>query len=358
MYGTPDFIIASKRESGTHLRDMFFVVLLTIFVLPLLAVAADPASCVECHEKEYKLWIGSNHQKAMQHADDKTVLGDFNDVEFVHVGFDDILRLSDADGQVRFAAIDGLRILPDKERYEKLGPLLSDPLRSVRCEAARLLASVPPKTLTDDQQKALTSALAEYVAAQRTTEDQPATHLNLGVLRQNLVQPQLNEAVLWYNASVQEYRSNIQALEEVEATYLNVVRNLTSSIVMSYEQSLKLDPAFIPSRINLAMTYDLRNEPEKAEKEFRTVIEIDPNLGDAWYSLGLLLAQQERLAEAEPVLVRATELLPKHSRLRYNLSVAQFRLGKKADAEKTLQEALELEPSNVEFQQTLEFFRK
>jgi len=175
------------------------------------------------------------------------------------------------------------------------------------------------------------------------------------------VQPKLNEAVLWYNSSIEEYsrrRADRATLEEVEATYLKVVRNLTESVVTSYEQSLILDPAFIPGRINLAMAYDQRGESEKAEQEFRKVLEIDPNLGDAWYSLGLLLAQQDRLADAEPVLIRAAELLPRQARLRYNLSIAQFRLGKKADAEKTLQDALALEPSNPEFLQTLEFFKK
>ncbi len=269
--------------------------------------------------------------------------------------------LTDVDGLVRFAAIDGLRNLPDADRLQKLGPLLGDPLRSVRCEAARLLASVPPKTFSDDQRKKLEAALAEYVAAQRTIEDQPAAHLNLGVLRQNLVQPKLNEAVLWFNASMEEYQrsgANKATLEEVETTYLKVVRNLTDSVVKSYEQALKLDTEFVPARINLAMCFDQRGESEKAEKEFRRVLEIDPNLGDAWYSLGLLLAQQDRLAEAEPVLKKGAELLPKQARLRYNLSVAQFRLGKKADAVETLREAIELEPSNPEFQRTLEFFKK
>jgi len=36
-------------------------------------------SCVECHEAEYKDWSGSDHDLAMDIANDSTVLGDFND---------------------------------------------------------------------------------------------------------------------------------------------------------------------------------------------------------------------------------------------------------------------------------------
>ena len=38
--------------------------------------------CVDCHEEAYQLWLGSDHDKAMDHANDQTVLGDFNDAEF------------------------------------------------------------------------------------------------------------------------------------------------------------------------------------------------------------------------------------------------------------------------------------
>ncbi len=40
------------------------------------------ASCRECHQKEYDLWQGSDHDLAMAHATDESVLGDFNDAEF------------------------------------------------------------------------------------------------------------------------------------------------------------------------------------------------------------------------------------------------------------------------------------
>jgi len=43
-------------------------------------------ACRSCHEKQYDLFIGSDHDMAMDHADSSTVLGDFNDVTFEHHG--------------------------------------------------------------------------------------------------------------------------------------------------------------------------------------------------------------------------------------------------------------------------------
>ena len=43
-------------------------------------------SCRECHEKEYNLFQGSDHDMAMDIATEETVLGDFNNVTFTHFG--------------------------------------------------------------------------------------------------------------------------------------------------------------------------------------------------------------------------------------------------------------------------------
>lgn len=44
------------------------------------------AKCAQCHQSSFQLWQGSHHEKAMQPANEKTVLGDFNNVQFSNVG--------------------------------------------------------------------------------------------------------------------------------------------------------------------------------------------------------------------------------------------------------------------------------
>ena len=43
---------------------------------------AGSLKCKECHQKEYDKWLNSNHDHAMDTANEKTVLGDFNNASF------------------------------------------------------------------------------------------------------------------------------------------------------------------------------------------------------------------------------------------------------------------------------------
>src|SRR5215831_6237040 len=53
---------------------------------PIAATYVRDAQCAECHPKQSTLWRGSNHERAMQPADGKTVLGDFNNGRFTSRG--------------------------------------------------------------------------------------------------------------------------------------------------------------------------------------------------------------------------------------------------------------------------------
>ena len=50
------------------------------------AIFVGSETCARCHQAEAKLWRGSQHQRAMAHATDKTVLGDFSDATFDNFG--------------------------------------------------------------------------------------------------------------------------------------------------------------------------------------------------------------------------------------------------------------------------------
>jgi len=52
---------------------------------PATAFVGSP-TCAGCHQAQAKLWEASQHKLAMQHATDKSVLGDFNDASFDQAG--------------------------------------------------------------------------------------------------------------------------------------------------------------------------------------------------------------------------------------------------------------------------------
>jgi hypothetical protein len=56
------------------------------------AAFAGSAACVECHADAFEAWSGSHHDRAMQVANDETVLGDFDDASFP--SFPVVTRLS------------------------------------------------------------------------------------------------------------------------------------------------------------------------------------------------------------------------------------------------------------------------
>ena len=53
---------------------------------PSVATFVGSETCASCHQAEAKLWGASQHKAAMQHATDKTVLGNFNDARFDYYG--------------------------------------------------------------------------------------------------------------------------------------------------------------------------------------------------------------------------------------------------------------------------------
>ncbi|MDR2171900.1 MAG: tetratricopeptide repeat protein [Planctomycetaceae bacterium] len=88
-------------------------------LIPKLAPDAefvDSKTCVECHEDVYTHWKKSDHANSMNHANAKNVLGDFNDVTFLHVGFDDILLLNDDEVKLLIDVIEQSSIIFDPHK--------------------------------------------------------------------------------------------------------------------------------------------------------------------------------------------------------------------------------------------------
>jgi predicted CXXCH cytochrome family protein len=215
---------------------------------------------------------------------------------------------------VRTTSVRCLEHLPPEGLCRRLAPLLRDPIRSVRIEAARVfaLAREARGGLSGEDRKAFDAAMAEYFAAQEAVDDQPAAHLNMGVAYASLGQ--------------------FEKAQEAYAT------------------ALRLDPKFIPARVNLAMLLDERGKKTEAEAEFRKVIAQDAEMGEAYYSLGLLLAEDDhRLEEAATTLAAAAQRLPDHPRVHYNHGLALQKLNRPGDAEQALLKAHQLAPSAIDY---------
>jgi predicted CXXCH cytochrome family protein len=250
---------------------------------------------------------------------------------------------------VRIGALRAVEELPAETLFEQVKPLLRDPVRAVRVEAARIVSRVPSHRFAPADQKAFEAALAEYLTGQESLGDQPDAHLTRGIVY-----------------------TNLGRLDEAEK---------------AYRTALHVDGEFFPARINLGMLYDQQRKPAEAEAEFRKAIaelerqvvvseklakhapagavaserpadriveELRRQLAEAHYSLGLLLgADDVRLPEATKALAAAAKLAPADARIHYNLGVAFQRSGRPAEAEQALLTACQLAPLGPDYVRAL-----
>jgi predicted CXXCH cytochrome family protein len=216
----------------------------------------------------------------------------------------------DREGLVRLAALQALEGQGPAERAKVAVPLLADRLRSVRIEAARVLAGVPDSALPEASRSARARALEELLAAERLNGDTPEAHLNLGLIA--LARGELEQAE-------REYRA-----------------------------ALRLDPAFVPAAVNLA---DLLRQLDKEDDALAVLTEalhVAPMQAALHHALGLALVRGGRREEALASLGRAVELAPGDARLAYVLAVALQDAGSRDLALRVLERGLQANPNDLD----------
>ncbi|MBS0210731.1 MAG: tetratricopeptide repeat protein [Planctomycetes bacterium] len=224
--------------------------------------------------------------------------------------------LTDRDPLVRATAVQTFDMAgatsPEQqaELRRRLMPLLGDPIRLVRTEAAKVLTHVQRGQMTADQARQLDAALAELRAGLQATNDDAGPHMIEATVYFN--QGQLEKARDEYKLAIMLARNGLQAGQ---------------------------------SRMQLATVEHALGNNAEAERLFREVIKIEPRYSEAWYNLGLVIAENEsRLSDATEALRQAAQLSPNVGRVQYNLGLALQKLGRTGEAEQALTRACTLEP--------------
>jgi predicted CXXCH cytochrome family protein len=218
--------------------------------------------------------------------------------------------LRDADPLVRMGALRAMDAMAPAERLRMALPLLSDPIRTVRVEAVRALATVPAEAMNEQQRSHFLEGVEEYRLAQMANAERPEAHLNLG----------------WLEAS----QGDTEAAER------------------HYRRAIERDPRFIPAYVNLADLYRAQGRESEGEEQLRHALEIDPEVAEIHHSLGLLLVRRGRHREALEQLARAVELAPEETRFAYVYAVALHDLGQMERSLAVLEKAHEMSPADRE----------
>jgi tetratricopeptide (TPR) repeat protein len=219
--------------------------------------------------------------------------------------------LNDEEALMRHTAINQMETLPVEKRIRLMIPLLYDPVKSVRIEAARNLIAVPKGQLNMEEEKKYQEVRVEFQQAMEYTADFAPSRHNLGNM------------------------------------YAGMGDN--QKAVDNYQAAIQIDDQFFPAKVNLAMLYNQLGNNDEAERLLREVVQKHPKMHDIEYSLGLLLGERQKYDEASFYLSSAARGLPNHARAHYNLGLILDYLGKDLDAEAALRRALALEPKSMDY---------
>jgi tetratricopeptide (TPR) repeat protein len=219
--------------------------------------------------------------------------------------------LGDPASLVRHSAINGFNPGDIKSFERLMKPLLNDPVRGIRIEAAIRLSTVPEEQLSEPVRKARKVALQEYTDVNLYVSDFPGGRYNLGIMYANAGDPE-------------------KAAE-------------------SYRAALKTDNLFYMAKVNLATVYNQQGKNDESEKLLREVLNENPEIYQVNYSLALLLAEKGNIPESRRYFLKAAGLIPEQPRIIYNLALLENSQGNKTLAEEYLLKALKKEPDNYDF---------
>jgi tetratricopeptide (TPR) repeat protein len=204
--------------------------------------------------------------------------------------------LASPDPFVRLGALRALLSLQPELRAAWGGPLLADPLRAVRIEAARIVS--PYRDMLHTQfGDAFRAAENELIAAELAISERPEAHMNLG-----------------------NHFAGAGDAERAEA---------------EFRTALELDAKSIGARVNLADLYRQENRDGEAEQLLREGLEIigaGAESAPLRYSLGLVLVRNEQQDLALAELRAAAELQPDDPRFVYVYGVALHSTGQSDQA--------------------------
>ena len=218
--------------------------------------------------------------------------------------------LTDPDPLVREA---GIAVFDAREPHEKVryvAPLLSDPVRAVRTEAGRVLASVPRSYFSPEQTAALDAAIEEFRQQQAAVWDRGAGHMGLALLAADLGDTDTAEA--------------------------------------AYRTAFRVEPTHIESRLNLAEMLYEQNRPQEGLALARDAVAAQPGNGLAHEALGRWLVRVKDYEAGVASLAEAVRLMPERPELRYFYAVGLNQVGRFPEAREELRRALAQAPGNQE----------
>ncbi len=218
-------------------------------------------------------------------------------------------NLRNPDSLIRHAALTALSRAAPELIIEWAAPLLTDPVRSVRIEAARVISPLQT-ALPPQQQSAFRGANQERIAAQLAIAERPEAHMNLGNV----------------------YREAGQ----------------NGAAESAFRHALNMEPRAAAARVNLADLYAQTDRIEAAQSLLREGIALNSQDAVLHHALGLILVRNDQRDAALLELETAVSLQPDESRFVYVYAVALNSMRRADEAIALLQDAAARFPADFD----------
>lgn len=225
--------------------------------------------------------------------------------------------VQDHEWLVRLVAPRLAESLPTEARVAAIGPLLSDPRRSVRIEAARVLAGA---TLAAPEADAWARAAAEYEATLAYNADRPESHVARGA-----------------------HLARLGRVDDAGAAFAT---------------ALRLEPAYEPAYVNGADVLRAAGREAAALEWLESGVARVPGSAALHHALGLAQVRVGRIDQALASLQRATRIQPDNPRYAYVHAVALHSTGRPDAARRELVQALRRWPQDRDMLLALAAFER
>jgi predicted CXXCH cytochrome family protein len=221
--------------------------------------------------------------------------------------------IQDRDPLVRLGAARGITALEPATALKLSAPLLMDPMKAVRVEAARSLAGSDDEHTDPALRERLRAAVDELIGTEEIAAERPESHVNLAQIQGRLGHP------------------------------ADAERELLSA--------LRLDPKFVPAMVNLADLYRAQNRESEAERWLRRAVTVAPAAAEPAHALGLLAVRQGHAEEALTWLRKAVALDADTARYSYVYAVALSEAGRGREAIGVVEAARHRSPKDESLRQ-------
>ena len=209
-------------------------------------------------------------------------------------------NLGDTDPLVRRAAVEASVFIPPSGRLQLLQPLIDDEIKTVRLAVANQLADAF-LAAPDSMRPGLLQLFEEYEESLALNENSPGGQVSLG--------------------SYYYRRGNVLAAER------------------AYLRALEIEPAFVPSLLNLADWRREQGNEAGAESYLLRALLAAPDSAAVNHSLGLLRVRQGNIDDALAYLQSAITLADTTPRYAYVYAVALDSVNRRQDAIEVLKQS-------------------